>query len=120
MPVRDHPERPGTACRVVGALHCGDLADGKLEADAAAGGIASAAKPTPHVTAKMARRKVWATVMAVSQSSGRGTNQSNARGLSPRDWQLTCAGAKPPEHPRGINGANIAPPAAVVLVQVKP
>jgi len=66
MPVRDHPERPGTGCRVVGALHCGDLADGKLEADAAAGGITSAAKPAPHVTAKMARCKVRATFMAVS------------------------------------------------------
>ena len=50
----------------LGALGYGDWADGKLEADAATAGTASAGKPAAKVTVKMARCRVWATVMAVS------------------------------------------------------
>jgi hypothetical protein len=53
-------------CPERGALEYGDLAAGKLEADAATGGTATADKPAAHVTVKMARCKVRTTVMAVS------------------------------------------------------
>ena len=53
-------------CPELGALGYSDQADGKLEADAAPGGTARAAKPAAHVTVKMARCRVRATVMAVS------------------------------------------------------
>ena len=61
-------------------------------------------KAAVHVTVKMARCKVRATVMAVSPPVV-AQSQSNAR-AEPRDWRLTWAGTKPPEHPRALNGAN--------------
>ena len=53
-------------CPDLGALACSELAGGKLAADAAPGGTATDVKAAVHVTVKMARRRVRATVMAVS------------------------------------------------------
>ncbi len=50
----------------LGALAYGDLAAGKLAADAAPGRTATDVKAAVHVTVKMARCRVRATVMAVS------------------------------------------------------
>ena len=47
-------------------LACAELAAGKLVADAAPAGTATHVKAAVHVTVKMARCKVRATVMAVS------------------------------------------------------
>ncbi|HXR21436.1 MAG TPA: hypothetical protein VN786_02665 [Acidimicrobiales bacterium] len=75
------------ACTALGALACGDLAAGKLEADAAPGGNATDVKAAVQVTVKMARCKVRATVMAVSPLV---VAQARAMpGPEPKDRRLT-------------------------------
>lgn len=63
---REYADLARGPCPDLGALEYCDLAEAKLEADAATGGTATADKPAAHVTVKMARCKVRATFMAVS------------------------------------------------------